>query len=224
LYVVAEHDNDDILTSRLSVLRYDPASPEPALSATHEWDVTSVLPPLNANLGLEAITWISDEHLTEQGFLDEALGRAYDPDDYPSHAGGLFFVGVEQSGELYGFALNHDDGSFALLARLVAPQRGVMGLEYDRDQRYLWAYCDDACGNQASIFAIDQRPGSETLGQLTLRARFSRPAGLPDTNHEGIAFAPDSECEGGWKPVIWADDNDTNGHSLRQGSLRCGEL
>jgi hypothetical protein len=224
LYVVAEHDNDAPATSRLSVLRYDPSVAGAELSATHEWDVTSALPPFGANLGLEALTWIPDSYLTERGFIDEATEATYDPNDYPAHGAGLFFVGVEESGMVYGFALNHDDSSFSLLASFQAPHFGVMGLEMDRDVGQLWVYCDEACGNRASVFDIDTAAGSDSAGHFTLRGLFERPSGLPDTNHEGIALAPESECADDLKPFFWADDNDTDGHSIRQGSVRCGPL
>lgn len=224
LYVVAEHDNTAASISRLSVLRYDASSASAALDATHEWDLTAALPSFGANLGLEAITWISDTYLTAKGFFDEAKGRTYEPTDYPSHAGGLFFVGVEQTGHIYGFALNHQDGSFELLTTLKAPLAGVMGLEHDRDAGYLWAYCDEVCGNQAALFDVDTRAASTSLGRFTLLRHWERPSGLPDAGHEGIAFAPDSECSAGSKPFFWADDDDTAGQALRQGDVRCGAL
>lgn len=222
LYVVAEHDNDDAAVSRLSILRYDPSDSGPELSATHEWDVTSALSPLAANLGPEAITWLPDSYLTERGLFDEAAGATYDPGAYPGHGAGLFFIGIEQTGAVYGFALNHDDGSSTLLSSFQAPFAGVMGLELDRDLGQLWVYCDEACGNQAGVFDVDSNPDSETPGRFMLRGLFARPAGLIDTNHEGIALGPESECDAGSKSFFWADDNDTDGHSIRQGSVQCG--
>jgi hypothetical protein len=55
-----------------------------------------------------------------------------------------------------------------------------------------------------------------------LRGLFARPTGLLNTNHEGIALGPESECEADSKPFFWADDNDTDGYSIRQGSVHCG--
>ena len=50
---------------------------------------------------------------------------------------------------------------------------------------------------------------------------FDRPATLPNSNNEGFAIAPATECVGGMKPVFWADDNDIGGNSLRRGSVQC---
>ena len=49
-----------------------------------------------------------DSYLTAQAFK-KAGGAAYNPADYPNHGTGLFFVGVEQTGEVIGYALDHDE-------------------------------------------------------------------------------------------------------------------
>ena len=222
LYVVAEHDNDNAATSRLSVLRYDVTSAAAELTASDEWDVTALLPPFEANLGLEAITWIADSYLIEGGFIDEAAQGPYVPSDYPEHGAGLFFVGVEQTGMVYGLLLDHESGSATLLASIATRYVGVMGLEHDRDVGQLWVWCDEACGNQGSVFDLDRDPDSETFGRFTERHWFERPSGLPNSNNEGIAIAPEASCAGGTKPFFWTDDNDASGQSIRQGSVRCG--
>jgi hypothetical protein len=224
LYVVAEHDNDSASVSRLSVLRYDAAAPGEDLTATHEWELTAALPPFEANLGIEAVTWVPDDYLTERGFIDEQAGHAYSPQDYPSHGAGLFFVGVEQTGMVYGFALDHDSGASALLASITTRYPGVVGLEHDRDVGQLWLWCDDLCGNFASVFEIDG-PDSPTAGRFTEHHWLARPSGLSNSNNEGIAIGSEAECSDGLKPFFWTDDNDAGGQSLRRGHVRCaGEL
>jgi hypothetical protein len=44
---------------------------------------------------------------------------------------------------------------------------------------------------------------------------------MPNLNNEGFTFAPLSECVGGRRPVLWADDGETGGFALRRGSLTC---
>ncbi|RYZ08631.1 MAG: hypothetical protein EOO73_07200 [Myxococcales bacterium] len=216
VYVSSERNLNEAEASRLSVLRYDVSAASTTLTATHEWNVTALLPDVDPNSGLEAITWVADAWLTAHGFLDDASGKLYQPSDYGEHGGGMFVVGVEQTGALYGLALNHTTGSATLLTTIAAPLEGVMGLEMDRDSGELWAYCDDTCGNQAAVLALAES------GHFELTRRFSAPSGLPDSNNEGIALAPDSECSGGLKPFFWADDADAGGFSLRQGALSCG--
>ncbi|WP_437595162.1 lamin tail domain-containing protein [Sorangium sp. So ce1000] len=219
VYVCAERDADDPSVSRLSVLRYDVTAAGATLTATHEWDLTALLPEVGANAGLEAVTWAADGLLTAHHFVDENKARAYVPSDYGEHGAGLFLVGVEETGKVYAFALNHESGAATLVASISTPLAGVMGLELDRDTGRLWASCDDTCDNQSAVFGFD-----DALGRFVLERRFTHPSGLPDSNNEGIALAPDAECSGGVKPFFWTDDADADGFSVREGSLACGCL
>lgn len=216
VYVGSERDTNQAQASRLSVLRYDVSEAGSTLDATHEWDLTAALPAVGANTGLEAVTWVSDAWLTAHAFFDESRGRPYAPNDYGDHGGGVFLVGLEQTDTVYGFALNHTSGAATLLARISTPLEGVMGLEMDRDSGELWAHCDDTCDNQAAVLAL------APSGRFELKRWVRSPSGLPGSNHEGIALAPDSECSGGLKPFFWTDDADLDGFSLRQGALSCG--
>lgn len=222
MYVCAEHDNSASSTSRQSVLRFDVSAAGATLTATHDWDLTALLPTSGANTGIEAVTWIPDTYLTQRGFYDEAKKRAYAPADYPDHAAGLFFVGVEDSGKLYAMALDHTSGKASLVATIATPNDEVMGLEFDRDTQQLWFHCDDGCDNESGILDIDVKEGSATRGRFVVVRRFERPSGLPDSNHEGIAIGPESACVAGKKPFYWADDADDDGFSLRRGSVNCG--
>lgn len=97
-YVSAERNNDDSDVSRLSVLLYNDTECDDAsttLTAVREWDLTSMLPAVDKNSGLEALTWVPDEHLVLRSFFDAEHDKLYDPNDYPNHGKGLFFVGLE---------------------------------------------------------------------------------------------------------------------------------
>ena len=71
IYAATERDNSVSGVSRLSVLRFDTTAAGTTLLATHEWNLTADLPPVGANLGLEAITWVPDSQLVLAGFRDE---------------------------------------------------------------------------------------------------------------------------------------------------------
>ena len=191
-------------TSRPGVLSYDSSAAGASLTALREWDLTDALPDVGANLGIEAVTWIPDTDL--DGF--------YDPAAHPLHGTGVFVVGLESQSDLYFFALSSDGGS-ALIATVATELDGVMGLEYDRSVGYLWAYCDNTCGNRAEILSF-------ASGELVRRAEVMPPDSLPNINNEGIAIAPDSECAGGHKPFYWVEDGNTDGHVLRAGTIPCG--
>ena len=221
VYVASERNTSVSSVSRNSILRFDASAAGSTLTATHEWNLTADLPIVGANLGIEAITWIPDSMLVANGFYDESKGRAYAPADYASHGTGIFFVGVEANGIIYAYALNHATNSATRVATIVTGFPGVMGMEYDRDTGYLWATCDDGCGNTAGVLQIDVAAGSPTRGRFLAPQRYARPTTMPNINNEGFAFAPQSACTAGRKSVFWADDSETAGHAIRAASIPC---
>ena len=224
LYVSTERDNDANTVSRLSVLRFDTGALGPTLTATHEWNLTADLPAVDPNLGLEAITWIPDDLLVASHFVDETTGQPYDPSNHPNHGGGIFLVGLEANGTVYGYALDHAGGGFQRIATFEGGQASIMDLSFDRDTGYLWAYCDNTCGNRAAVLQIDGDATSATGGRFVLSRIFDHPSTLPDVNNEGIAIAPDAECSNGLKAFFWSDDAATGGHSLRRDTIPCGRF
>src|SRR5258708_6014803 len=77
IYVATERDNNNSGVSRPAVLRFDSNAAGTGLTASHEWNLTSLLPAVGANLGLEAISWIPDSFLVANGFVDEATHAKY---------------------------------------------------------------------------------------------------------------------------------------------------
>lgn len=219
LYVVAERDNLALGVSRNSILRYDVSQSGGTLRATHEWNLTALLPSAGANLGLEAVSWLPDSMLTANGLLDERTGMAYRPADYPSHGTGLFFVGAESGGGVHAFALNHATSSASQVASFASGLPAVMGMEYDDLAGQLWATCDNGCGNRSAVLEI-ALTGADR-GRMRMVRKFLRPSSLPDVNNEGFAIAPRGACVGGRRAVVWADDDNTAGHALRRASLPC---
>jgi hypothetical protein len=214
MYVATERDNNNNQVSRLTILRVDTSAASAELTATNEWNITADLPAVGPNLGLEAITFVPDAALLAGGFIDEATHAPYDPATYPSHGGGLFFVGVEGTGNVYGYALNHDNGSFVRVASFSSGQSGIMDLAYDRDSGLLWGYCDNTCGNKSTLFQL-------SAGAFQINRVYGPPAGLPASNNEGITFAPISECNAGQRAFFWSDDDQINSHAIRRGSISC---
>jgi hypothetical protein len=162
---------------------------------------------------------VPDSYVVANQFLDEHTGAAYDPGLYANHNGGIFFVGVEASGNIYGYALDHDTGAFTRVATFSSGQVSVMDLAFDRELGALWADCDNTCGNKQTVLGIDTRTGSPTRGRFIVRRAFARPSTLPDVNNEGITFAPLAECVAGQRLFFWSDDDQTAGHALRMDSI-----
>lgn len=225
LYVATEKNNDVMSTARLSILRYELTGTATTLKATHEWNLTSDLPKASdANKGLEALAWIPDSYLVARGFYDEASKATYDPSTYADHGTGIFLVGVEDTGMIYGFVLNHSTGAFKRVATFSSGQEGVMDLAFDRETETLWSLCDSACKNRMTLFDIDTVEGSATKGRFILRATVPPPTTQTSTNNEGITMAPESECANGRKSFFWADDDESNGYAIRRDSIPCGRM
>ncbi len=225
LYVATERNNDAMSTSRLSILRYELTGTTTTLKATHEWNLTSDLPEAtDANKGLEAIAWIPDSYLVARGFYDESSEAPYDPSAHADHGTGIFLVGVEDTGMIYGFVLNHNTGAFKRVATFSSGQEGVMDLAFDRDSETLWSLCDSACKNRMTLLDIDSAEGSATKGRFILRATVPPPSTLSSANNEGITMAPESECANNRKGFFWSDDDESNGYAIRRDAIPCGRL
>lgn len=222
LYISAERNNSANTVSRNSILRFDPSGTATTMVATNEWNLTADLPANGANLGLEGITWIPDAFLVSKGFIDQSVNRAYNPADYPNHGSGIFFVGVEASGIIYAYALNHTNNTFTRVASFATGfPTGVMALNFDRDLNYLWAVCDDGCGGLLATFEINTTPSAAGFGKFGMTRLFARPTSMPNINNEGFTVTRQADCVNGRKFVYWADDAETGGHSIRRASMTC---
>jgi len=216
IYVAAERDNEAGGVSRMSVLRYDFSGTAASLTATNEWNLTADLPASPANNGIEGVTWIPDSYLVANRFVDEAAVAVYDPSRYPNHGTGLFFI-AHEAGNIYGYALDHSAGTFTRVATIASGQPAIMSVYFDRDVGNLWTYCDNSCNNQASVLRM-------ASGRFVVQYLYTHPATLPNSNMEGIALAPESECAQGRKSFFWTDDDDYGGHAIYRGSIPCGQL
>lgn len=222
-YVASERNNAASGTSRNAILLYDVATESGAtLVARREWNLTADLPANGPNLGLEAITFVPDAYLVARGLADESRGGTpYDPANYPNARGGLFLVGVEATGAIHAYALDHATGGFTRVATFASGYPGIMELAFDAELGQLWAVCDDTCNGRSAVLRIDAQAGSPTRGRFVVTQRFERPAGMPNLNNEGFTLAPLAECVGGRRPALWADDGETGGIALRRGSVTC---
>ncbi|MET0283201.1 MAG: lamin tail domain-containing protein [Polyangiales bacterium] len=221
LYVSTERDNANNGVSKLSVLQFDGNAAGTTLPAVREWNLTSDLPAVGPNLGLEAVQFIP--HASLVGFKEDS-GAAYNAARYAQNGGGVFAIGVEGGGMVYLYALDHGtSGGFTKLASFPSGFPGVMGLEFDVDTGYLWVWGDDTVGNRAALFEIEPSMVSTSFGKFVRRKVVTRPTGLPNSNNEGFAIVSDAQCTGGFRNVFWADDSNIDHHALRQGSLSCGK-
>jgi hypothetical protein len=219
VYVSTERDGNNDTVSRPAVLRYAPSGPGGDLVATNDWNLSADLPGLAANGSLEAIAWVPDSYLTARGFRTSG-GTAYVPGNYPNHGTGLFFVGVEQDGQIIAYALDQTSNSYTRVATVTNVFSTVADLDYDADLQRLRVVCDNTCDGRTALLDVSTTAGA-TQGTFVSTNVYERPAGMGNFNNEGFAATPDTECVGGVKPVFWADDGNDNGHALRAGTLSC---
>jgi hypothetical protein len=221
LYAVSERDG--LGASAPTILAYDTSASGTTLTATRAWNLSEDLRMLrlDPNLGPEALTWVPDSALLAAGFWDESTNQPYDPARYPNHGSGLFLIGIEQTGGIYAYALDHNSGAATRVASIDSGQKGLMALAFDRELNYLWAWCDDACGNHATILRVEDNPTSARKGRFLVRRRLTRPSTLDDVNNEGMIFAPQAECSEGKRAIFWLEDSSAS-HVLRRGTIPCG--
>lgn len=200
--------------SRPSVLRYSVDEESSALNATREWNLSGFYPGIGANAGIEGLAWVSDDFLVLEGLVDENTGERYDPDAYPAHGGGVVFVGVEATNVVAGYVLG-DGGQMIRITQFATDFPGVMELEFDAASGQLWVLCDEVCQGRAQLFSVD------ASGAFVPTVIHERPAETQNYANEGFALAPMSQCVDGSRPALWADDNQTDGHAFRVGSIAC---
>jgi hypothetical protein len=213
VFVSSERDNDHNGTSLLMITRYDPTSTATTLTATAEWNLTGDIPAVPANDGLEAISWVPDSVLTAEGFQDQHSGGVYNPASYANHGTGLYFVGVEETGTIYAYALNLSGTSFTRVATIASGMPQVMDLEWEPSTNRLWAECDDNCSGETTTLQVN------ASGTFAVTASYKRPSDMSNYNNEGFAISP--SCVSGAKLVMWADDSNDKSHALRTGTLNC---
>jgi len=212
VYVATERDGAG--PSRPAILRFAPTGAGGALNATNDWNLTADLPGLGANEGPEAVAWVPDSYLTAKGFKKDG-GATYNPADFPNHGSGLFFVGIEQTGQIIGYALNHSTNGFTRVSTTSRVMSSVMDLGYDPERQVLWAECDNNCGGRTVTLDV-------VGGLFTPTATYERPTGqATNLNNEGFTIASRTECVGGSKPVFWVDDDNVTGNPLSTGTINC---
>lgn len=205
-YAAVERDNNNNKVNSNWILQFNPWEAGPTVVASAEWDITSLLPDVPANAGIEATEWVSNSDVAGR-LYDENTGAPFDPMNYPNAAAsGIFFVALEDNGHVYAFVLNND-GSAQRIADIDPDIGGAMALDYDRYEKILWVGADDGYGNISARIKFNGTASPE----VTL---VNPPAGMDVTrNNEGFAIAePEFTVDG--QP---SEDNDDGTGNSQQG-------
>ncbi|MFD2675242.1 lamin tail domain-containing protein [Gulosibacter bifidus] len=212
VYAASERDNAAKDVNMNTILRVDPNAAGPDLPAVAEWDLTAQLPAVEANTGIEAVEWVSNDVLAGK-LVDANTGAAYDPATYPeATADGLFFVALEANGHVYAFALNAD-GTAALVADIDPGLGGAMALDYDHLTNQLWVVADNGFEGRMAALTFN--------GEATPAVKqYAGSASMTKLNNEGFATVPVDQCIDGNRPAYWFEDGVKVG-ALKLGAVPC---
>ena len=196
LYLAVERDNSNKGVNHNVILQIDPNAAGPDVVASTEWDITELLPAVSANMGIEAIEWVSFDDL--DGLLwDETTGAPLDAEHYPDAvAGGVFFVALEDNGHVYALVLGAD-GSATIIADIDSFIGGAMALNFDTLTGDLFIVSDDGYNG---VIALATFNGTDTPDIVHM----NRPGEMPNVNNEGFALS--DQCVDGLRPAWFFQD------------------
>ena len=200
VYFASERDNNRSNVNWNVILQVeDPFTPETVFTAAREWDITSLMPNVAANMGIEAVEWVSNADLAGKLF-DENTNVPFDPANYPNAtANGVFFTALEDNGHVYAFVL-YDNETVVRIADIDTKLGGAMALDYDKEKGVLWVKADDTKRNLAAALTFTGEEKPEII-------HVNPPGGLnAGGNYEGFAIAPSSYAVNGQRPVYFFED------------------
>lgn len=213
VYVASERDNSAKAVNFNMILMVDPNEEATDLITLKQWDLTASLPQVSANMGIEAVEWVSNENVVGK-LYDNNTNSTYDAANYPNAvAGGVFFVALEDNGHVYAYVLNEDETSVQI-ADIDSKLGGAMALDFDTYENVLWVAADNGFENRAAKITLTGKQDVDIVHVL--------PAAGVDvtTNNEGFAIADATYTVDGQRPVYRFHDGVKSG-ALSIGSLAC---
>lgn len=181
------------------------------LTATRQWDITEDLPSCQGNKGAEGITYVPDSFLESKDFYDENLNVKYNSNNYKDHYNGVFFIGLEGNGYIYGYVL--EKNGYTRIASFSSGEKTIMSVSFDTTTGSIWSLCDDNCDGRMGVFQIKD-------GSWVKRKTYERPTSMGNYNNEGLAISTICNSDG-YKSVYFADDDNDNSHAIRTDLIPC---
>ncbi len=194
----AEHAVFVIVEGEERIREYD-VSVYGVRTLRNDWNTRPFL-PLNGGSGAEGITFVPDEFLDAQGFVD-AGGNPYRS---RRGMGGLMFVGHQNGGAVFVFDLDRRDGTFDFVGEYRTAYAETAALAFDRSLGVLYAWHDDGFDTLEKCRLSSQPVAGQSWRRLdTIRVY----TGPDHANNEGIAPFPVEECRDGHRPFFMAVDD-----------------
>ena len=213
VYLASERDNSAKGVNYNVILMVDPNKSDKRLVALNEWDLTNTLPSVSANMGIEAVEWVSFEDIDGK-LIDQNTNKAFDKDNYPNAiSSGIFFVALEDNGHVYAYVLNKDETAIQI-ADIDSKLNGAMALDYDTYEKALWVASDDGYNNLSAKIKLNGTINPEIVHVLPAEGLDKK------ANNEGFAIASKEYTLNGQRPVYHFRDGVTS-NALTIGSLDC---
>lgn|GEM_PF-1667048 len=177
LYVVSE--------SPAAITEYD-LSVGGTKTIVNQWILRAEI----AGSGSEGLTFVPDEFLSAQGFVD-ASGTPYVS---AGGMGGLFFVGHQSAGQLYVFDMNRTTGGYTFVGEYQTGGDETAGLEFDRSTGQLFIWHDSSI-DQIEVVRLSSTVAAGGRRMDTI-VTYDGPEliTLMSNNIEGIAVKPIEDC------------------------------
>jgi hypothetical protein len=181
----------------------------------NDWDTRSHL-PLAGTLGAEGITFVPDEFLQAQGFVDQN-GSPYTS---TQGMGGIMLVAHQADGRLYAFDLNRGDGSFVYVGSYLTEKIESCGLEFDRSTGRLYIWHGDF--NLLEVARLSSQPTGEGR-KLDSQWIYQGPDDVVGflNNYEGIAVVDKTDCSAGGRSFFLTNDGGNENALVRYAQFPC---
>ena len=165
------------------------------------WDISAYIPTSGA-YGPEGITFVPDEWLSNEHFVD----RHGQPYTSTNGMHGLMFVAHQNGGRIYVFDLNRSNGICQFVGAYKTSRSESSGLEFDRSSGLLYVWHNIGPNYLEVTELSSYQDGSEQ--RLTPLAEFYGPK---SGNLEGIALTPAATTDN-WCLIV--DDDNQDGAAL----------
>jgi len=210
VYLASERDNSNKGVNYNTILMVDPNTQENEIVASKEWDLTSSLPNVSANMGIESVEYVNFKDI-EGAILDKNTKETFDIKNYPNSINdGIFFVALEDNGFVYAYVLNND-GTYTLINEYDSKLGGAMSMDFDTYNKELWVMSDNGYKNLGAKIKFNN--GTTSVEHLLPPTKLN-----VNGNYEGFAISDVSYTRNGKRPVYRFEDGVASG-ALTIGSI-----
>lgn len=181
------------------------------------WNTAAFLPS-SGGFGAEGLTFVPDNVLAAQGFVD-ASGA---PRVSARGMGGLMFVGHQNGGRIYVFDLDRITSTFDFVGAYLTGAAETAELCFDRPSGHLYALHGDGVNTIEVLTLASTVAGAER--KLVPALTYAPPTGMAaGTNLEGLALVAWNDCAAGERSLFLTIDDGGATSLVRFREFPCAE-